>query len=167
MKFECIPEEDLKHELYVIFLRLLDRYQPNGKLFGSYLCTAFIFELSRYIKKIIKNPITFENNIHYNDMFNTCNSGDDFIIRNSTEFDEILNCYDEVDFDDSWVLGISCSEEFLCLTPLERIILVKYYIEGMNDREIANAIGINRNIANQKRRTALEKIKKKFKDKGV
>lgn len=165
-KFANIPDEDIKQELYLIFIKLIHRYEPNGKLFGSYLCTAFVYEVSRYIKKIIKNPISSENNINYNDLYAQGSNIDEFKILNNLQYDELININDEIDYDDSWVLGITCSDIFLCLTPLERIILVKYYIEGLNDREISEMYGINRNIANQKRRAAIEKLKKKITECG-
>jgi DNA-directed RNA polymerase specialized sigma24 family protein len=60
--------------------------------------------------------------------------------------------------DSSWINGETCSETFEMLTPLERRLLVKYYLEDYNDRQVAERFGMHINTVNQKRRFAAEEV---------
>ena len=61
--------------------------------------------------------------------------------------------------DISWVSGLGCSELFEQLTPLERKLLVKYYLEDYNDRQVAEGMGMHINTVNARRRSAAEHIR--------
>ena len=60
--------------------------------------------------------------------------------------------------DSSWISGTNCSDIFSDLNPLERKILIKYYMEDYNDRQIGEALGLHINTVNQKRRQAVSKL---------
>ena len=57
--------------------------------------------------------------------------------------------------DISWITGENCSEIFASLSPLERKLIIKYYLEDYNDRQIAEEFGMHINTVNQKRRRAV------------
>ena len=57
-----------------------------------------------------------------------------------------------------WILGNECSEFFKDLEIIERKILIKYYLEEWNDRQIGEEFGIHINTVNQRRRSAVKKI---------
>ena len=58
--------------------------------------------------------------------------------------------------DISWINGQYCADIFKELTTFQRKILVKYYLEDWNDRQIAEYLGAHINTVNQKRREAIE-----------
>lgn len=58
----------------------------------------------------------------------------------------------------SWISGMNCSDIFQNLEPLERKLLIKYYLEDYNDRQIAEEFGMHINTVNQKRRRAVLKL---------
>ena len=60
--------------------------------------------------------------------------------------------------DISWISGLHCSDEFKALDNLERKILIKYYLEDYNDKQIAEIFGLHHNTVNQKRKHALKLI---------
>jgi DNA-directed RNA polymerase specialized sigma24 family protein len=58
----------------------------------------------------------------------------------------------------SWISGQNCSDMFSELSIIDRKILIKYYLEEWNDRQISEEFGIHINTVNQKRRLAVQKV---------
>ena len=58
----------------------------------------------------------------------------------------------------TWINGTSCSDIFQELEPLERKLLIKYYLEDYNDKQIAEEFSMHINTVNQKRRRAVIKL---------
>ena len=152
--YGSIPEEEILTDLQTIFLEMAKRYKQMGKSFCGYLYNSFRFEVSRHVKRFTKNLI----NIPYK----------------YTEFEDYMEGYQEPtienNFEDkyyedvtgipdmTWIAGESCSDLFQVLTPIERKLLIKYYLEDWNDRQISEEFGIHINTVNQKRRQAVGKI---------
>ena len=150
-----IPDEEIMMDLQMIFLVIARRYKVMGKSFCGYLYNAYHFEVSRHIKKFIKNPlnITYKN-FEYED---TINGKEDSYIDARLEEDTFYE--DSMGIPDmTWVSGKNCSEMFADLAPLDRKILLKYYLEEWNDRQISEEFGIHINTVNQKRRSAVAHI---------
>lgn len=153
--YGSLPEDEIKIDLDVIFLDMAKRYKQMGRSFCGYLYNSFRYEVSRHIKKFTRNPL----NIHYRNC-----EYEDYMQPSSEEAAE-ENCFEDKFYENSigipdlsWVSGKNCSEIFQCLTPLERKLLIKYYIEEWNDRQIAEEFGIHINTCNQKRRQAVAKL---------
>lgn len=146
-------EEDILADLKVALLTLAKRYKNVGKNFCAYVYNVYSYEVARHIKKWIKNPL----NIHYkNCQFEDWVNNEK---RYSTlEFKYEDNYYESLtglpDF--TWISGQSCADIFNCLTVFQRKILVKYYLEDWNDRQIAEYLGAHINTVNQKRRDAVD-----------
>jgi hypothetical protein len=151
-----LTEEEITIDLQMLFLTLAKRYKQMGRNFCAYLYNAFCYEVSRHIKKFTKNP----GNIHYK----------------STEYEDYMqSCVDvavEECFEDkiyennvgipdmTWISGQNCSDLFAGLEPFDRKLLIKYYMEDYNDRQIAEEFGMHINTCNQKRRQAVIKLAK-------
>ena len=145
---------DIMIDLQMLFFVLAKRYKQMGKNFCAYLYNAYCYEVSRHIKKYTNNPANIPyRNIEYEDY-----------MQSYSEY-SIENCFEDQIYenslgipDTSWVRGESCSDIFLCLTPEERKIIIKYYLEDYNDRQIAEVFGMHINTVNQKRRKATMKL---------
>jgi DNA-directed RNA polymerase specialized sigma24 family protein len=153
--YGSLPEEEIKIDLDVIFLEMAKRYKQIGRSFCGYLYNSFRYEVSRHIKKFTRNPL----NIHYRN----CEYED--YMRSTEEVAIEEDCFEDKFYENSigipdlsWISGKNCSDIFQCLTPLERKLLVKYYMEEWNDRQIAEEFGIHINTCNQKRRQAVAKL---------
>lgn len=154
-----LEEEDIMMDLQTVFLTIAKRYKQIGKSFCGYLYNSYRHEMSRHIKKFINNPLNIHyKNIQYEDTVD--NNHNDLIVENT---------YEDTYYEDStgvpdltWISGKNCSELFTCLNPIERKILVKYYLEEWNDRQISEAFGIHINTVNQKRRYAVAQIAKEL-----
>lgn len=149
-----LDDVDIITDLQMCFFILVKRYKQVGKNFCAYLYRVYNYEVSRLIKKYIKNPA----NIPYRQM----------------EYEDYMQTYHEHDFDnciedkffensqgipdETWIGGESCSDLFQCLTVEERKLVIKYYMEDLNDRQIAEQFGMHINTVNQKRRRAVMKI---------
>ena len=157
--YGSLPEEEIMMDLQHVFLIIAKRYKQMGKNFCAYLYNTYKHEMSRNIKKFIKNPINISyKNVEYEDCAN--GSEEELITENR---------YEDTMYEDStglpdltWISGKNCSEIFTDLTALDRKILVKYYLENWNDRQIAAAYGIHINTVNQKRRYSISKIAEKL-----
>jgi DNA-directed RNA polymerase specialized sigma24 family protein len=156
--YGAVPDDEIVGDLQMIFLIIAKRYKAMGKSFCAYLYYSYRHEVSRHIKKFIKNPlnITYKN-LEYED----CINGDD-----DSELDR---SYEDNYYEDStglpditWISGQNCSEIFTGLSPIDRKILIKYYLEEWNDRLISEEFGIHINTVNQKRRYAVAKIAEKL-----
>lgn len=153
-------EEIILTDLHTLFFILAKRYKKIDRSFCCYLYYVYKFEVARWIQRFIANPA----NIHYkNYSFEELNSQGSKELANNTIDLEIEDkiCTDESGVPDlSWIQGFNCSEAFQTMTPLERKILIKYYLEKKNDRQIAREYGIHINTCNTKRHQALEKLVK-------
>ena len=160
MKFEfvvktygAIPEEEMLTDLQSLLLLKAQKYKQMGKNFCSYLYNSYKFEVSRHIKKFIKNPLNIPyKNLQYEDFMNG-------------ENDNVSTFHEDNYYEEStgvpgleWVNGVSCSEIFSCLSNNDRKILVKYYLEDWNDQQIATVLGMHINTVNQRRRSATKKL---------
>ena len=144
-------EEDIVYDLYICFLNVARRYKQIGKNFCAYLYNVYKHEVARFIKAYIKNPLSIPyKNFQYEDFIN---GSEDALIMEEQEssYYESLTGLPDI----SWVLGETCSNDFLFLTPLQRKIIVKYYLEDWSDRQIAESMGIQTSSINSKRREAL------------
>ena len=143
-------EEDIMYDLYICFLNVARRYKQMGKNFCAYLYNVYKHEVARFIKAYIKNPLSIPyKNFQYEDFIN--GSEDMLIIEEQDSYYESLTGLPDM----SWILGETCSNEFLLLTPLQRKIIIKYYLEDWSDRQIAESMGIQTSSINSKRREAL------------
>lgn len=156
--YGSLSEDEIIMDLKMNFLTIAKRYKQMGRSFCGYLYNSYKHEVSRHIKKYIKNPISIPYKILE---FEECINGD---IDDSYEI-----AYEDKYYENSigipdigWILGNDCSQIFQELNPIDRKILIKYYLEEWNDRQISESFGIHINTVNQKRRYAIQKIAKKL-----
>jgi DNA-directed RNA polymerase specialized sigma24 family protein len=152
--YGSISDDEIIGDLQTIFLTIAKRYKQMGKSFCGYLYNSYRHEVSRHIKKFIKNPLNISyKNLEYEDCINGQEDSD---IENSYEDNYYENTTGLPDL--SWIMGTNCSDMFGDLATIDRKILVKYYLEEWNDRQISEEFGIHINTVNQKRRFAVQKI---------
>lgn len=149
-----LEEEEIMTDLYMLFLNLAKRYKPMARSFCCYVYNTFKYEVYRHIQAFTRNPL----NVHYRSI-----SYEDCAAQNSAELEiNTYNIEDQLSTDADglpdifWIGGYNCAPCFQKLTPLERKILIKYYLEQKNDRQIADEIGMHINTCNQKRRHAVK-----------
>lgn len=144
-------EEDILYDLYICFLNVAKRYKQVGKNFCAYVHNVYKYEVARFIKAYIKNPLSVPyKNFQYEDYIN---GQEDlaFIEEQKNSYYEFMTGLPDL----SWVLGETCASEFSFLSPLQRKILVKYYLEDWSDRQIAESLGVQTSSINGKRREAV------------
>lgn len=147
-----VSEEDIISDLNMCFLTLAKRYKQVGKNFCAYVYNSYRHEVARHIKKYINNPLSIQyKNYQYEDCINGEN---DLFIDVSYEDNYYESNTGLPDF--TWISGQSCSDVFNVLTTFQRKILIKYYLEDWNDKQIANYLGAHINTVNQKRRDAIK-----------
>ena len=146
--------DEIRADLYTAFFTLVKRYKKMGRNFCGYLYNAYCYEVYRLIKKYIKDPTNIiYRKAEYEDIMQT---------YNETIIDE---CFEDRIYEDnmglpdvSWISGESCSELFGMLEPFDRKLLIKYYLEDYNDRQMAEELGMHANTVNQQRRKAVLKL---------
>ena len=152
--YGSIEQEELVADLKMCLLILAKRYKNVGKNFCVYVYNTFRHEMARHIKRHIKNPL----NIWYkNWYYQEVTPNVEFF---SPAFEYKDNYYEDMVGlpDISWVNGLTCSDTFKDLSVFQRKILIKYYLEDWNDRQIAEHLGAHVNTINQKRREAIKTI---------
>lgn len=152
--YGSIPEDEIMVDLQTIFLAMARRYKQMGKSFCGYLYNSFRYEVSRHIKRFTKNPINipyrhtqFEDYMRFSEEPSIENNFEDKFYENSIGIPDM-----------TWISGENCSDLFTVLTPIERKLIIKYYLEEWNDRQISEEFGIHINTVNQKRRQAVGKL---------
>lgn len=149
-----LPEEDILADLYVCFLTLMKRYKQKGKNFCAYVANSYHFEVARYIKRQTSNPLVVNyKNCQYEDIINGKSSNDYDIIIEDNYYESIMGLPDY-----TWINGDTCSSLFSDFTPYQRKILIKYYLEDYNDRQISELFGTNIGVINSKRRNAVDRL---------
>lgn len=149
-----LSETEITSDLQTLLLVMAKRYKQMNRNFCSYVYNVYRYEVCRFIKDFIKDPL----NITYKQFeYEDCINGN---IDN-----DIDNSYEDNYYEDltgipnsDWVLGKNCSDTFLNLTPLDRKILIKYYLEEWKDKQIADFFGMHINTVNQRRRTAAKTV---------
>ena len=152
--YGVLSEEDILSDLYLCFLILMKRYKQKGKNFCAYVANSYHFEISRYIKKQISNPLIVNyKNYKYEDVINGYQNEELDIIHEDNYYESITGLPDY-----TWINGDTCSELFSDFTSYQRKILIKYYLEDYNDRQISEIFGTNIGTINSKRRNAINKL---------
>ena len=154
-----LDTEEIMLDLKMLFIVLMKRYKRTNRSFCCYVSNTYRYEVFRHIQKFNKNPL----NIHYKNMqYEDCAKikSPDVIDYDDMEDKIYKNALGLPDI--TWIQGETCSDAFSILTPEERKILSKYYLEHMCDRQIAEFYGLHVNTCNQKRRVAVDKLIKFF-----
>lgn len=154
--YGVLDENEIMNDLKFLFIIMARRYRQMGRNFCGYLYNAYCYEVARHVKKFIDNPV----NIHYRNVEydeHVSKAIEDYTIEDKP-FENRLFTDDSGLPDTSWINGVGCSEMFEQLTPLERKLIIKYYLEDYNDRQIAEKLGMHINIVNARRRSAIEYI---------
>lgn len=145
--YGTLGEEDIISDLKMCFLILCKRYRNVGKNFCAYVYNSYRYEVARHIKKFTKDAGNIKYKLlHYEDSING-------------QFYEDAYHEDNMGLPDyTWINGQGCSDIFLELSTIQRKILIKYYLEDWNDKQIADFTGLHINTINQKRRAATKYI---------
>lgn len=145
-------------DLQTSLLTLARRYKQIGYNFCAYVYNSYSYEVSRAIKKYINDPtnITYKNCPYEEYMLTYVDTTSEDYLEDKS-YENALGIPDM-----SWINGEACSETFSMLSMIERKILIKYYLECYNDRQIAKEFCLNINTCNQKRRAIVKKIADKL-----
>lgn len=156
--YGTLPEEDIVSDLYMCFLNVARRYKQIGKNFCAYLYNVYRHEVARHIKNYTKNPASISyKNYKYEDCLNGEVDAKLDIAYEDNYYESLTGLPDK-----TWINGQSCSEAFSHLTNLQRKILIKYYMEDYNDKQISELTGSHINTINHRRREALDKLCKEL-----
>lgn len=160
INYGSLEPDEIITDLQIIFMKQAKKYKTIGRGFCAYLFNSYRYAVARHIKKHLKNPINIQyKNLPYEDSLHVLHLKD-LITENDYEEHYYENKLGIPDI--SWIKGQSCEELFEELSVFERKILVKYYLEMYNDRQIAEEFGIHINTINNNRRHAIEIIAKKL-----
>lgn len=145
-------DEDILSDLNMCLLVLAKRYKNVGKNFCAYVYNAFRHEVARHIKRYIKNPLNIQyKNCEFEEWVNNGTTINNDFIYEDNYYESLTGLPDL-----TWINGQSCADIFNKLSIFQRKVLVKYYLEDWNDRQIAEYLGAHINTVNQKRRDAVD-----------
>lgn len=160
--FKDVSTEEIEQELSMILLKVSKRFKKKHKHvnFCGYLYNVFRFEVYRYVVKITSDPLTHraDINLSYNDDYNLDPSN---CVENDPKIyiKEPMMILDE-ELGNNWIRGLTCGDDFIEITPLQRLILKMKYEDGIPDTDISDKLGMNRNTIRRQRNKAIQIIKK-------
>lgn len=161
-----------------------DKYHKKNGTFHMYVQRCFHFEAKRFLDNLTKDtmehciqvPLIQENhegeeqeqliederaNISFVRATETA-SRDNMIKRSKglvmKEFFEV-DAYDEDCLNFNWTSGVTCSEVFKTLSPIEREIIVLIYMKNMPLVNIAKIYGTSKDTVKKYHKNAINKIK--------
>lgn len=153
-----LTEDEILTDLHYLFFILAKRYKKAERSFCCYVYNAIRYEVARYIQKFTRNPL----NIHYRNVsFDDCEDNNNKELSHNNDFEGLedrIYLNDKGMPDTTWIQGLNCSDLFKTLTPLERKLIVKYYLEKYNDKQISDTYGVHLNTCNTKRHNAVMKL---------
>ena len=148
-------EDDIMIDLQMLLLTLAKRYKQMGKNFCTYVYNCYRYEVSRHIKDYIKNPINISyKNFSFEDRENFYKDE----LSSEMMYEDMYHEPEDGIPNMLWINGKTCNDPFNILNPLERKIIIKYYIEDYNDKQVAEILGFHINTINEKRRHAVAKL---------
>lgn len=150
-----LDEDEIMADLQAMFMKLAHRYKPMNRSFCAYVYKAYAYEVARYVKAFIRNPVNIPYRIfNYEDYMTGIeepvtedNPFEDKLFQNHLGLPSL-----------SWITGENCSTEFKDLSRLERSILVRYYMEDLTEKDIAQELQVPVAYVTAKRHSALQKV---------
>lgn len=150
-----LEEPEIMTDLYQLFLTLAKRYKKKSRSFCCYVYNSFRYEVYRHIQKFTRNPL----NIHYKNIgYEDCNEKSSQEVKMEIDIEDKIYETENGLPDLTWISGESCSDIFSDLTPFERKLLITYYMQKYNDKQIADMTKSHINTCNQRRRNSIKKI---------
>lgn len=181
--FGELTEEDIKHDLIIIFSNMCKRYKDDKPSFHTYIARNFHFYAYRYWEKLLRDPTGNETTLSVDAPMSSDDESLTLINilkddRSLIERNEILNnidmwyklkevsghknikknLYSNTFFDNDWINGVTCTKEFKILTPLERQIIKMRYADNLTDQQIGENLNICRGSINKRKNMAKSKI---------
>lgn len=170
-------EDEIRNEFICQLLEIAISYSQKNYgtySFHTYIDRIFHFRASRALKKLTKDPIIRSVSLT-GDILAGCDYIDiDMIIDQIDAYhfnnkvglplmDEKFSTSDDRFLNNSWIMGVTCSENFSFLTPHERYLLVEHFCNGRTDTDISNEMGLCRATINRRRLSAIKKLSGKVK----
>lgn len=151
-----IEDEDLKQDLRMLLLIQAGRYEKRENDFTGYLYNSYRYAVKNHIQKMFKSKDPYlhmaDDMVRFqDDMFK---DQDEIVVKESL-FAKAPMIQLEEALGNSWTRGITCGEEFLKLTPLQRLIIKLHYHDGIPDGKIAYMMGVHINTIFRQRKKAI------------
>lgn len=157
-----IEDEDLKQELRFLLLKQALRWKRKSKKIGftGYLYNSYRFALFRRINQILKPYDPYLHNFEEMERFEDEShvDGNTVIKLDQSWFIQEPMLIDDDELGNSWVRGLTCSDEFRYISPLQRYILKLYYEEGLSDQKIADRFSMHINTIHNHRKKAIKTV---------
>lgn len=128
-------EDEILNEMYVVFTDLALKYRYRRRSFTAFLKSSFRLNFRRRILQLLRDPLFFSADLaEFEDL--AVEQDQDTIIDSISRFDGEKDA-----FGLDWINGFTCSDVFRSLSPLERRILVEYYLDHKTLTAIAEELG--------------------------
>jgi hypothetical protein len=157
---DMFGEEELNQVIYLAFLETINRFDPAR---GVPL-EKFIYNYYPYILETEINNIASPRQMLNSTSVNKPNApNEDWYSDVHTEKDGLpspghFEFFEDVEIDYRWIDGETCGEPFICLTPLERKLLVMIYVDKATHEEIGDVMGYHFSSIKRKKNEILGKL---------
>lgn len=159
-------DEDTFNELLIPFLTLAKRFEIEKVHFDQYVYFHYNLEITHYLRGITRDPNDYAERIAtYN--------GEHKHIMDIQLLEKqgriIQDQYFDIDIHDYRFMGgdEEFSGIFSKMTNIQRRILVYYYIDNLNDREISEKLGMHKRSVYRVRNKAITELEERYERKEI
>jgi DNA-directed RNA polymerase specialized sigma24 family protein len=136
MNMWTVSVEDIEHDLYLIILDMAKRYKNVGKGFISYIASSFHYEAFRCVWKYLATAALSYDNLDQNDdLLGAVIFSDKE--GHETSVEALNGTVNTVE----WVSGLFADAPFDNLSPQERLLVVRRFVEKHTLKQIAEEMG--------------------------
>lgn len=159
-QFSPYSEEELRAELVTELLAMARRYRNDiGPFFHTYVAKAFHYGAFRRLGRLIRDPAVVSiYSLDRVDLDELAGDDGNTILEDLAVDEEKLFVQGDEELDENWINGYTCSEAFETLTPLERRILVLYYIDRLTIQQIAEKLHLKAHYVSTTKARAIRKL---------
>jgi RNA polymerase sigma factor (sigma-70 family) len=144
-------------------LELADKYEPidENPRFHSYVLKAYHYKVYHNLIKVTQDPL------YYTSLEGLRFREDDFITYDDIDEDRYDNKYiqlmteSDTEVDDNWIAGFT-ADLFKDLSPVDRKILKLKYIDKLDDKDVAEELGVCRATINRRKIKLKQVIQKEL-----
>lgn len=152
-RYQDMPRDEKWNALVLCLLELARRYSPwdGVRDYHTYVMRSFPYYLHRHLEEYAGDMSSFSQIV--------------VPLAEQPDYEDgqpdvaIPATVDDTALDAAWVAGSTAGDGFAALTPLERQILLYYYRDHYNDREIAERLGVGRCSVNRRRIRARRRLR--------
>jgi len=166
--FAEYTDDDIRNDIIIIILKLVKKYNSDRPFFILYINKVIHYYLKNYVDRIIKSYLDYidideieQNEIDYK-VYSHFEMVENKLDKERLIHNAIIPVVknDNNTLDLNWINGITPTNMFDMLQPVDREILLLYYVKNKTIKDICNSIGYSTiNTGIRRKNISIKKVK--------